>query len=96
MLPCAGFADPPAWNADGPLQQSALVHEDQMICDFAGKSDFMRDHDHSDAAACQVLDDIQHLADKLRVESGGWLVEEHNLRFHGKRAGDRHTLLLTA
>ncbi len=34
--------------------------------------------------------------DQLGVQGGGRLVEEHQLRLHGQRAGDRHPLLLTA
>ena len=38
----------------------------------------------------------EHLADELGVERRGRLVEEHQLRPHGKRAGDRDALLLAA
>jgi hypothetical protein len=40
--------------------------------------------------------DLQHLVDHLRVERRGRLVEEHHLRVHGQRPGDRHPLLLAA
>ena len=44
----------------------------------------------------EVADDGQHLADQLGVEGGGGLVEQHDLRVEGERAGDADTLLLTA
>jgi hypothetical protein len=39
---------------------------------------------------------IQHLADQFRVERGGDLVEQHDLRLHRQRPDDRHALLLAA
>ena len=39
---------------------------------------------------------VEHLADQLGVERRGRLVEQHQLRLHGQRAGDRHALLLAA
>lgn len=44
-----------------------LVHEDQMICDFAGKTDFMGDHDHGDAAACQVQERIVNFVGRRMI-----------------------------
>ncbi len=44
----------------------------------------------------ELLHDFKHLADQLRIESRGWLVEEHDLRFHGQRPGNRRPLFLTA
>src|SRR3546814_19633357 len=38
----------------------------------------------------------QHLADQLRVERRGDLVEQHDLGTHGERAGDGDPLLLAA
>jgi hypothetical protein len=40
--------------------------------------------------------DAQHLADQFRIERRGRLVEQHDLRVHGERTGDRGALLLTA
>ena len=45
-------------------------------------------------ASCCI--DREHLADELGVERRGGLVEQHQLRLHRQRAGDRHALLLAA
>ena len=44
----------------------------------------------------QVFDNVEYLADHLRVECGGRLVKEHNIRFHCQCAHDGKTLFLTA
>ena len=44
----------------------------------------------------QVAHDVEHLADQLRVERRGGLVEEHQLGLHRQGAGDRDALLLAA
>ena len=44
----------------------------------------------------QPAHDVEHLADQLGVERRGRLVEEHQLRVHRQRPGDRHALLLAA
>ena len=46
--------------------------------------------------ARQVLDDVEHLADQLRVERRGRLVEEQHFGAHGERPGDGDALLLPA
>ena len=38
----------------------------------------------------------ENLTDQFGVERGGRLVEEHDLRIHGERTGNRDTLLLTS
>ena len=48
------------------------------------------------AAAGEVADDVEHLADELGVERAGGLVEQQDLRAQGERAGDRDALLLAA
>ena len=44
----------------------------------------------------QLLHGFQDVADELRVEGAGGLVEHHQLGVHGQRSGDRHPLLLPA
>ena len=44
----------------------------------------------------QLLHDLEHLADHLRVERARRLVKEHDLRLHHERADDGHALLLAA
>ena len=55
----------------------------------------MGDDQHRHPVVSQGAHDAQHLADQLRVQSGGRLVEEHQLRAHRQGAGDSHALLLT-
>jgi hypothetical protein len=62
----------------------------------AGKADLVGHERHGHAAGCQVADHRVHLADQLRVQGRGRLVEQHHLRVHGERPGDGHALLLTA
>ena len=64
--------------------------------DLPGEAHLVGDHDHGHALVGQLLHDVQHLADQLRVERRGRLVEEHQLGLHGQRAGDRDPLLLAA
>ncbi len=52
------------------------------------------DHDHRHAAAGKVHHDVEDLVDHFRVQRGGRLVEQHDLRVHGQRPGDRDALLL--
>ena len=56
----------------------------------------MRDDEGGHARFGEVLDDLQHLLDHLRVEGAGRLVKEHHVRLHRKRADDGKTLLLSA
>jgi hypothetical protein len=42
----------------------------------------------------QPPDNLQHLADKFRIEGGSGFVEQQNTRPGSERAGDRHSLLL--
>ena len=56
----------------------------------------MRDDDHRHPLVRELLDEGEHLADHLRVERGGRLIEEHDLRIHCKRAHDGDALALAA
>ena len=47
-------------------------------------------------ASAELADHVQHLADQLRVERAGHLVEQHQPRLHRQRAHDRDPLLLAA
>ena len=44
----------------------------------------------------QLLHQLQHLADHLRVEGGGGFVEQDDIRIHGQSAGNGNALLLAA
>ena len=56
----------------------------------------MGHQDTGHALLGQLLDGVQHLIDRLRVERGRHFVEQHDVRVHGERAGNRHALLLAA
>ncbi len=72
------------------------MHEHDPVGDLAGKADLVRHQHHGHAVARHLLQHLQHFADQLGIERRGDLVEQHDLRLHGERAGDRHPLLLAA
>ena len=90
----AGWRAPRAGAPDSTID--AVVHEDERVADLAGEADLVGDHDHRHAVGGQLAHHVEHLADELRVERRGRLVEQHQLRLHRQRAGDRHPLLLAA
>ena len=64
--------------------------------DLVGEGHLVRDQHHRHALLGQRADHVQHLADELRVERRGHLVEQDHVRVHGKRPRDRDALLLAA
>ena len=66
------------------------------VADLARELHLVRDDEHRHPVVGEVAHDDQHLADELGVERGGDLVEEHHVRLHHQRAGDRDALLLAA
>ena len=56
----------------------------------------MRHAEHGHAAFGETDHGVQHFLDHLRVERRSRLVEQHDLRLHAQRPGDRHPLLLAA
>ena len=76
------------------LDDIAAVHEDDTVSDLTGEADLMGDDDHRHAVCRQLLHDGQYLADHLRIEGRGRLIEEHDVRLHAERTRDRDTLLL--
>ena len=78
------------------LPDPALMHEDQPRGDAAREAHLVGDQHHRHALARHLLQHLQHLADQLGIERRGDLVEQHQLRLHGERAGDRDALLLAA
>ena len=69
---------------------------DHPVGDAAREIHLVGHHDHGHAFVGERLHHAQHLADGLGVERRGRLVEQHELRLHGERAGDRDALLLAA
>ena len=76
------------------LDNAPAIHEDDPVGDLTGKAHLVSHDDHGDAGLCQLLHHIENLADHLRVESGGRLVEKKNFRLHGQSPGDPDALLL--
>ena len=67
-----------------------------LSADLPRETHLVRDDDHGHAVPGQVLHDGEHLADEFRVKRRGGFVEQHQLRMHGQRPGDRDPLLLPA
>jgi len=73
----------------------AALHEDDAVGDLAGEAHFMGHNHHGHTGTGKLLHDVEYFLDHFRVQGRGWLVEQHDARFHGERSGDSHTLLLT-
>jgi hypothetical protein len=56
----------------------------------------VRHHQHRHVLFGQLAHRAQHFAGEFGVERRGRLVEEHDVRLHGQRAGNRDALLLPA
>ena len=78
------------------LHDDAAVHEDDAVRNVAGKAHLVGDDDHGHVLGGKPLDDLQDLGRELGVKGARGLVKEHDLRVHGKRAGNARTLLLAA
>ena len=77
--------------------QLALIKHGDAVADLAGGRHVVGDRDRggaeiADAFHDQVVDDVGH----DRVEAGGRLVEEDDLRLAGDGSGERHALLHAA
>ena len=80
----------------GVLDDLALVDHRDEGGRPAGEAHLVGDDDHRHALPGELLHDRQDLADQLRIEGRGGLVEEHHLRVHHQCPGDRDPLLLAA
>jgi len=78
------------------LQDDSLVHEQERVAHLSGETDLMGHDDHRHAGFRQLPHHVEHLPDELSVQGRGGLVEQHQLRLHRQRPGDRHPLLLAA
>ncbi|MCY1505789.1 hypothetical protein D9M68_400110 [compost metagenome] len=72
------------------------MHEHDAARDVAGKAHLVGHDQHGPPFLGEPPHDAQHLAHQFRVERRGGFVEQHRLRAHGKRAGNRRALLLAA
>src|SRR5262249_9827627 len=81
----------------GPhLDDGSVAHEGARRCDLVGERHLMRHQHHGHAFLGQFANYFEDLAHELRIERGGYLVEQDHFRAHGKRAGNGNALLLTA
>ncbi|BDZ54876.1 hypothetical protein GCM10025870_19490 [Agromyces marinus] len=78
------------------FDDSAFVHEHDLVGDFAGEAHLVGDDEHGHAALGEAGHEVEHALDQFRVQGAGGLVEEHHLGLHREGAGDRDALLLPA
>ena len=78
------------------LDDRAVGHEEHAVGRLAGEAHLVGDDDHRHAVFGEADHHVEHLVDHLGVERAGRLVEEHQLRLHRERPGDRDALLLAA
>ena len=78
------------------LDDLAGVHQHHAVRDLARKAHLVAHHQHGHAVEREADHGVEHLLDHLRIERGGRLVEQHDLRLHAQRARDRDPLLLAA
>src|SRR5262249_38357890 len=79
-----------------PLDDGSVAHEGDRRCDLVGEHHLMRHQHHGHAFLGQFANYFEDLADELRIERGGRVVEQDHFRAHGERAGNGNALLLTA
>ena len=63
---------------------------------MAGRLDRVRDHQDSLAAVVDLLEQVEQLVGRARIERAGRLVGQHQLRMRDERPRDGGALLLTA
>lgn len=77
------------------FDDAATVEEAHRVGHLAREGHLVGGHDDRATGARQLPDERQHLADELRVQCAGDLVEQQQPRLIRQRPGDRHPLLLT-
>ena len=78
------------------LDDHAAVHEHDLVADLFGEAHLVGDDEHRHPFRGELAHRVEHLFDELGVEGAGDLVEQHHVRFHRQRPGDRDPLLLAA
>src|SRR5262245_11325297 len=78
------------------FDELAGIHQHHPVCDLAGKPHLVAHHHHGHAVEREADHGIEHLLDHFRIERGGRLVEQHDLRLHAQRSRNRDPLLLPA
>ena len=77
------------------LDDMTVIQEDDPVGDGSREGHLMRDDQHGQPLLRELEHNVEHLANHLRVQRRGDLIEEHHLRMHLKGPHDRHTLLLS-
>ena len=84
-------------SCGGPvLDDRAAVHEHDAVATSRAKPSSWVTTIIVMPVRGEVAHHLEHLADELGIERRGRLVEQHELRPHRQRAGDRDALLLAA
>ena len=78
------------------LLNPAIGQKDDPVRHRPRKVHLMGGQQHGHVPGRQLADDLQHPAHQLRVERGGRLIQQHQLRPGGNRTADAHPLLLPA
>src|SRR5580692_7619660 len=79
------------------IDDSAAVHDGEMVAEFAGKVEILLDqHDGDLAERAQIDDGAADILDDRRLDALGRLVEQEQPRPHHQRAADGELLLLAA
>src|SRR5262245_11084958 len=79
-----------------PIVFDAAVHDLHHPLALAGDARVVRDDDDRLAAGVHLVEDLQDLVARLRVEVAGGLVGQHQRRLHHQRARDGRALALPA
>ena len=78
------------------LHDDTAVHKDHAVSYIPGKAHFVSDNDHGHMFLGKLANDLENLTGQFRIQCGGGLVKEKDLRLHSQGTGDGHTLLLSA
>ena len=78
------------------LPHDAIAQEAHAVGDVSRERHLVRRHHDGEPTRRQLPDGLKNLVDEKRVECGGDLVEQRQLRLHGQGADDRHALDLSA
>ena len=78
------------------LHYHAVLHENGLGGNIAGKAHLVGDHQHGHALFGQLPHHGQHFASQLRVKGRSRLVKIDDLRVRCQRTGNGHALLLAA
>jgi hypothetical protein len=68
-----------------------VVHDDEAVAQLLGLVHVVRGEDERDAALLEPVQPVPHHVPGLRVQAGGWLVEDEDVRVVDQRPGDRET-----